>query len=182
MWERRWRTIGYWLAAVGFSQLLILGLQLAMRRAPPNELMTSHYVFPSNHVAATVIVYGFLAVLLARRVGKLEGILVAAASIIVVIVVALAGVYFGRYWVSDAIGGAALAYGWVAIVAFSAMWRHPQAPPRRRFMPLVVFAVVLASVGVQFGVATPAPPDLASRPPPVLLTQAAWQQSELCGG
>ncbi|HEY2024480.1 bifunctional DedA family/phosphatase PAP2 family protein [Paraburkholderia sp.] len=178
VWERRWRTISYWLAAVAFSQLLILGLQLAMRRAPPNELMTSHYVFPSNHVAATVIVYGFLAFLLARRVGKLEGVLVAAASIIVVIVVALADVYFGRYWVSDAIGGAALAYGWVAIVALSAVWRHPQAPPRRRFMPLVVLAVVLASVGVQFGVATPAPLDSASGPPPVLLTQAAWQQFE----
>jgi membrane protein DedA with SNARE-associated domain/membrane-associated phospholipid phosphatase len=177
-WERRWRTITYWLAAVAFSQLLILGLQFAMHRAPPNALMTGHYVFPSNHVAATVIVYGFLAFLLARRVGKLEGVLVAAASTIVVIVVALAGVYFGRYWVSDAIGGAALAYGWVAIVALSAMWRHPQAPPRRWFMPPVVLAVVLVSVGVQLGVATPAPQDGAPRPSPVLLTQAAWTQSE----
>jgi PAP2 superfamily. len=70
-------------------------------------------VFPSNHVAATVIVYGFLAFLLARRVGMLEGLLVATASTVVVIVVALAGLYFGRYWVSDAIGGAALAYIWV---------------------------------------------------------------------
>ncbi|OLL28995.1 phosphoesterase [Burkholderia sp. SRS-W-2-2016] len=178
VWERRWHTIGYWLAAVAFSQLLIAGLQLAMRRAPPNELMTSHYVFPSNHVAATVVVYGFLAFLLARRVGKLEGVLVAGASIIVVIVVALAGVSFGRYWVSDAIGGAALAYAWVAIVALTAIWRHPRPPPQRRFMPLVVGAVVLTSVGVQLGVARPAPPDRTARPAPVRFTQAQWQQSE----
>ncbi|APA87325.1 VTT domain-containing protein [Paraburkholderia sprentiae WSM5005] len=176
-WERRWRTITYWLAAVGFSQLLILGLQFAMRRAPPNELMTSHFVFPSNHVAAAVIVYAFLAFLLARRVGKLEGVLVAGASIIVVIVVALAGVYFGRYWVSDAIGGAALAAVWVSLIALTAIWRHPQPPPQRRFMPLVVLAVVALSVGLQLGVAMPTPPDSAPQPPPVQLTQTQWKLS-----
>ncbi|MCC8405841.1 VTT domain-containing protein [Paraburkholderia sp. MMS20-SJTN17] len=177
IWERRWRTITYWLAAVAFSQLLILGLQFAMRRAPPNELMASQYVFPSNHVAATVIVYGFLAFLLARRVGRLEGVLVAGASIIVVIVVALAGVYFGRYWVSDAIGGAALAYAWVALIALTAMWRHPQPPPQRRFMPLLVLAIIAVSVGLQLGLAMPTPPDSAPQPPPVQLTQAQWKLS-----
>ena len=130
-----------------------------MHRAPPNELMTSHYVFPSNHVAATVIVYGFLAFLLARRVGMLEGVLVAAASTIVVIVVALAGVYFGRYWVSDAIGGAALAYVWVAIVALTAMWRHPQAPPPTRVHARRwCWWSCCVSVGAQLGVNPPAPP------------------------
>jgi len=176
--ERRWRTMGYWLAAVVFSQLLIFALQFAMHRAPPNDLMVGAYVFPSDHVAATVIVYGFLAFLLARRVGMLEGVMVAAASAIVVIVVALAGLYFGKYWVSDAIGGAALAYIWVAIVALTAMWRHPETPPERTFMPVVVLLVMLVSVGVQLGVAMPAPPpDTALRPPPVLVTQAQWTLS-----
>jgi membrane protein DedA with SNARE-associated domain/membrane-associated phospholipid phosphatase len=178
LWERRWRTIGYWLAAVVFSQLLIFALQFAMQRAPPNELMTGHYVFPSNHVAATVIVYGFLAFLLARRVGMVEGVLVAAASTIVVIVVALAGLYFGLYWLSDAIGGAALAYVWVAIVALTAMWRHPQAPPQREFMPVVVLVVVLVSVGAQLAVNMPGPPSgSVQHPPPVLVTQSEWTLS-----
>jgi len=176
--ERRWRTIGYWLAAVVFSQLLIFALQFAMHRAPPNELLSDAYVFPSNHVAATVIVYGFLAFLLARRVGMLEGLLVTTVSTVVVFVVALAGLYFGRYWVSDAIGGAALAYIWVAIVALTAMLRHPEVPPSRGLMPLVVLVVMLVSVGVQLGVNPPAPPpDNAQRPPPVLVTQAQWTGS-----
>ena len=176
--ERRWRTIGYWLAAVVFSQLLIFALQFAMHRAPPNELLSDAYVFPSNHVAATVIVYGFLAFLLARWVGMLEGLLVTTVSTVVVFVVALAGLYFGRYWVSDAIGGAALAYIWVAIVALTAMLRHPEVPPSRGLMPLVVLVVMLVSVGVQLGVNPPAPPpDNAQRRPPVLVTQAQWTGS-----
>lgn len=174
--ERRWRTIGYWLAAVVFSQLLIFALQFAMHRAPPNELLSGAYVFPSNHVAVTVIVYGFLAFLLARRVGMLEGLLVATASTVVVIVVALAGLYFGRYWVSDAIGGAALAYIWVAIVALTAMLRHPEAPPPRGFMPVVVLVVMLVSVGVQLSINRPSPDD-TPRPAPVLVTQAQWTVS-----
>lgn len=176
--ERRWRAVGYWLAAVVFSQLLIFALQLAMHRAPPNQLLSDAYVFPSNHVAATVIVYGFLAFLLVRRVGMLGGLFVATASTVIVIVVALAGLYFGRYWVSDAIGGAALAYIWVAIVALTAMLRHPEVPPSRGFMPVVVLAVMLVSVGVQLSVNPPAAaPDNMPLPQPVLVTQAQWTVS-----
>ncbi|AXL49874.1 phosphoesterase [Paraburkholderia caffeinilytica] len=176
--EQRWRTIGYWLAAVVFSQLLIFALQFAMHRAPPNELLSDAYVFPSNHVAATVIVYGFLAFLLVRRVGMLEGLFVATASTVVVIVVALAGLYFGRYWVSDAIGGAALAYIWVAIVSLTAMLRHPEVPPSRGFMPVVILVVMLVSVGVQLSINPLAPtPDNMPRPQPVLVTQAQWTVS-----
>ncbi|RDK01081.1 bifunctional DedA family/phosphatase PAP2 family protein [Paraburkholderia lacunae] len=174
-WERRWRTIGYWLAAVVFSQLLIFALQFVMHRAPPASLASNAYVFPSNHVAATVIVYGFLAFLLARRVGMLEGLAVATASAVVVVVVALAGLYFGRFWVTDALGGAALAYAWVAIVALTAIWRHPEAPPSRRFMPVVILLVLLVTVGVQLGVNPPAAPPDSTRPqPPVLITQSQW--------
>src|SRR6185437_13791202 len=177
VWERRWRTVGYWLAAAAFSQLLIFGLQFAMHRSPPNELMTGHYVFPSNHVAAAVIVYGFLAFLLARRVGMVQAVLVAAASIIVMIVVALAGVYFGRYWLSDAIGGAALAYAWVGFVALTAIWRHPQAPPQRPLMPAVMLVVVLLSAGAQLAVNLPAPPGSVPNPPPIRVTQSEWTRS-----
>jgi membrane protein DedA with SNARE-associated domain/membrane-associated phospholipid phosphatase len=175
--ERRWRTVGYWLAAVVFSQMLIFALQFAMQRAAPNGLMTNTYAFPSNHVAATVIVYGFLAFLLARRVGMLEGLLVVTASTLVVIVVALAGVYFGRYWMSDAIGGAALSYVWVAIVSLTAMLRHPQPPPTRRWMPAVVLVVLLASIGLQSGLGMMAPPGTPAPLPLARVTQQQWTLS-----
>ncbi|MFM0440039.1 phosphoesterase [Paraburkholderia strydomiana] len=175
--ERRWRTVGYWLAAVVFSQMLIFALQFAMQRAAPNALMTNTYAFPSNHVAATVIVYGFLAFLLARRVGMLEGLLVVTASTLVVTVVALAGVYFGRYWVSDAIGGAALSYVWVAIVALTAMLRHPESPPARSWMPAIVLLVVLASMGLQSGLGMMTPPGTPAPLPLARVTQQQWTLS-----
>lgn len=121
VWERHWRTLGYWLAAVVFSQLLIFTLQSVIHRAPPDALVSGAYVFPSNHVAAVVVVYGFLAFLLARRVGTLVGVFVVTATTVVVVGVSLSGLYFGRFWFSDAIGGAALASVWVSVVAFTAV-------------------------------------------------------------
>ncbi|MEC5406167.1 VTT domain-containing protein [Paraburkholderia sp. MPAMCS5] len=177
LWERRWRTIGYWLAAVVFSQLLIFALQFALQRAAPNHLMTDAYVFPSNHVAAAVIVYGFLAFLLARRVGMLEALLVVTASMLIVLVIALAGVYFGRYWVSDAIGGAALAYVWVAIVGLTAIVRHPQPPPPRRWMPAIVLAVVLTSMGAQSGLGMMGTPQDMAPQPLSHVTREQWTVS-----
>jgi membrane protein DedA with SNARE-associated domain len=177
-WERRWRTLGYWLVAVAFSQLLIFALHFAMHRSPPGLPASDAYVFPSNHVSAAVIVYGFLAFLLARRVGTLAGVFVAATSAAIVVVVALAGLYFGRFWLSDAIGGAALASVWVAIVVLIAMWRHPEMPPSRSFMPVVILLVVCASVMVQLSVNPLAlKPGSTRRAALVMVTQSQWTDS-----
>jgi membrane-associated phospholipid phosphatase len=167
VWERRWRTLGYWLAAVVFSQLLIFTLQLAIHRAPPDSLASGAYVFPSNHVAAVVVVYGFLAFLLARRVGTLAGVFVVTVSTVVVVSVSLSGLYFGRFWFSDAIGGAALASVWVAVVQRS-----------RGFIPVLMLMVVCVSVAVQLGAGTPAPkPDSATGSAPVIATTSQWTDS-----
>ncbi|MGP8432679.1 VTT domain-containing protein [Paraburkholderia fungorum] len=178
VWERRWRTLGYWLTAVVFSQLLIFTLQLAIHRAPPDSLASGAYVFPSNHVAAVVVVYGFLAFLLARRVGTLVGVCVVTASTVVVVGVSLSGLYFGRFWFSDAIGGAALASVWVSVVAFTAVWRRPVVQPSHGFMPALILTVVCVSVAVQLDAGTPAPkPDSAPGTAPVIVTTSQWTDS-----
>ncbi|EIM94730.1 bifunctional DedA family/phosphatase PAP2 family protein [Paraburkholderia hospita] len=178
VWERRWRTVGYWLICVGFSQLLIVAIQLAIHRAPPDKLTTDFNVFPSNHVAAATIVYGFLAFLLARRVGRLERLFVAMTSVVFVVVIALAGVYFGRFWLSDAVGGATLSAVWVAIVALITIWRNPDSPSSKRFLPvimlLLVSAVVMVQINVNPGILAP---DSARRPALILVTQALWTGS-----
>ncbi|OUL73285.1 bifunctional DedA family/phosphatase PAP2 family protein [Paraburkholderia hospita] len=175
VWAHRWRTLGYWFAAVIFSQLLILTLQFAIHRAPPDLLASGAYVFPSDHVAAVVVVYGFLAFLLTRRVGMLAGVVVVTTSTVVVVSVALAGVYFGRFWFSDSIGGAALALVWVAVVAFAAVWRKPVAPPSRGFIPALILTVMCVSVAVQSDVGRPTTKlDSAPAKAPVTATTSQW--------
>ncbi|SDH96632.1 bifunctional DedA family/phosphatase PAP2 family protein [Paraburkholderia phenazinium] len=174
-YERRWLAVAYWLAAVAFSQLLIFAIQLIVRRAPPGHAGLDVYAFPSNHVAASAIVYGFLAFLLARRVGKVQGILVTTISTAIVVAVAFAGLYFGRFSFSDAVGGAAFAAIWVAVVALTAVWRNPKTPASREFMPFVMLVVICASATPQIllnrSVSAPANEP---RPPLHVVTEAQW--------
>lgn len=173
--ERRWRTIAWWLSAVAFSQLLILAIQLATRHLPLGALASSARAFPSNHVAATVIIYGFLAFLVERRVGSVSRVLVAVATVAVVTAVTLSGLYFDRFTLSDALGGAALAAIWVFLVALMAVWRHPEKPRARPLMPVAVLAVIGVAVAAQVATGRELPSaEVAQRPVVVVVTPAQW--------
>lgn len=143
--ERRWRTIAYWLIAAGVSQLLIVVLRFAIHHAGPGSATIEAYVFPSDRVASMVIVYGFVMFLLVRRATMLEAVMVAALGNAIVVAVTFAGLYFDRFLFSDAIGGAAFASIWVAAVVLTSLWRYPARPPQRTFMPGIVLAALVAA-------------------------------------
>jgi undecaprenyl-diphosphatase len=147
--ERRWRTITYWLVAVAFSQLLVVAIQFAGRAPALTPHMAAPHAFPSNDVAATVVIYGFLAFLLSRRVGMLMGVFIATVTSAIVTAIALSGLYFGRFTISDVIGSTALAAIWVFLIALTAVWRHPGKPPPRPLMPFAGLAIVCVSGALQ---------------------------------
>jgi undecaprenyl-diphosphatase len=173
VFERRWRTLAYWLSAVVFSQFLILAIQITTQRPLPGAVASSLRAFPSNHVAASVVIYGFLSFLLARRVGTVSRILVAMATVAILFSVAFSGIYFGRFTFSDAVGGAALAAAWVFLVALTSVWRYPAKPPPRPMMPVAVFAVVCASVALQFRASLQVT-ALEPAPPAIVVTPLQW--------
>jgi membrane protein DedA with SNARE-associated domain len=177
-YERRWLAVAYWLAAAAFSQLLIFAIQVTVRHAPPGHAGADVYAFPSNHVAASAIVYGFLAFVLARRVGKFQALAAATLSTTTVVAVAFAGLYFGRFSFSDAVGGAAFAAVWVAVVALTAVWRHPGRPASHPFMPAVVLVVLGATVLIQIWLNPLASVPSNQQPQPLnVVTEAQWTDS-----
>ncbi|MDR5783942.1 VTT domain-containing protein [Caballeronia sp. LZ065] len=169
--ERRWRTVAYWVAALAFSQLLVVAIRFTAHEPLAVSFAPSTHRFPSSHVAATVVIYGFLAFLLLRRVRLLTGVLVATATSAIVTAVALAGLYFGRFTISDALGSAALAAVWVFLIALTAVWRNPSKPKPRPLMPVAVLVVICASVALQLSDDT----EARSAPPAsVVITPIQW--------
>ncbi|WP_322031105.1 VTT domain-containing protein [Paraburkholderia sp. J76] len=178
--ERRWRTIAYWMIAAGVSQVLILILRFAIHHtAPGRGQALEAYVFPSDRVSTMVIVYGFVMFLLVRRASMLEAAIVAAVGNAIVVAVAFAGLYFDRFLFSDAIGGAAFAAIWVAIVVLTSLWRYPKRPPQRVFMPPVVLVVLICAFVLQAMLpgSTAEPPTAATAAPPVVISQLEWSDS-----
>ncbi|CAB3763005.1 bifunctional DedA family/phosphatase PAP2 family protein [Paraburkholderia humisilvae] len=177
-YERRWRTVVYWVVAVTFSQALIVAIQLIVHRTPPWGGSADGYAFPSNHVAASVVIYGFLGFILTRRAGVYSAIIVTTVSTAILIAIAFAGVYSGRFAFSDAIGGAAFAAFWVAIVALTAVWRNPRIRSPRPWMPVVVLAVICVSVVLQyrFQPESLAMPPMVNRPA-IVVSEAQWTDS-----
>jgi membrane protein DedA with SNARE-associated domain len=177
-YERRWRTVAYWLIAVAFSQLLIVAIQSIVQRVPPWSASGGTFAFPSNHVAASVIVYGFLGFILVRRAGVFVGIMVTTFGTAILLATSFAGLYADRFSFSDALGGAAFASIWVALVALLAVWRHPEGLGSRPLMPLVALGVLAASVTLQYH-ARPASlsmPGEANRAP-IVVSEAQWTDS-----
>ncbi|WP_250452983.1 VTT domain-containing protein [Caballeronia sp. ATUFL_M2_KS44] len=172
--ERRWRTVAYWLAAVVFSQLLVAVIRFTTHQPLPISFAPAGRTFPSSHLAATVVIYGFLAFLLLRRVGMLTGVFIATATSGIVTAVALAGLYFGRFTISDALGSAALAASWVFLIALTAVWRNPGKPKPRPLMPFAVLAVISASVALQVSDDTEAH---SAAPATVVITPIEWMDT-----
>ena len=169
--ERRWRTIVYWVVAAAVSQVLILAIRLAVHHAMPGNDIIANYVFPSDRVASVVIVYGFMMYMLVRRVNGLQAATVATLVNAIIVAVTFAGLYFERFLFSDALGGAALALLWVAAIVFMSLWRYPQRPPQRDFMPAVVLAVLAAAFIAQRG---REPGNERQQEAPVVVSQSDW--------
>jgi undecaprenyl-diphosphatase len=104
----------------------------------------------------------------------LTGVCIATATSGIVTAVALAGLYFGRFTISDALGSAALAAMWVFLIALTAVWRHPGKPRRRPLMPFAVLAVICASVGLQLSDDTQAH---SAPPATVVITPIQWMDT-----
>src|SRR5258707_11414618 len=70
-WKRTWRTAAYWLTAIAGAAALNTGIKAALHRVRPGELFYSGwsvFSFPSGHSTMNVVLYGFLAFLIAREI------------------------------------------------------------------------------------------------------------------
>ena len=114
---------------------------------PAVPVLDGNPAFPSGHVAVGGVVYVLLAYLLIRELrGRLSRALLLCFGVVVTLLLALTRLYFGVHWMSDVLGGFALAGFWLAIMIFLIIGHrrlHPfQASPRSLWQ-LVVQAVIL---------------------------------------
>ncbi|MGJ7498504.1 VTT domain-containing protein [Variovorax sp. RT4R15] len=146
--KRCWRTLGYWLAAAGFAQLLVWTLKFTLGRARPTEIYSGFdpFSFPSGHAAMNIVVYGFLAFLLARAKPVGTKIAITMSTAMAIALVAFSRLYLGAHWFSDVLASFSLGLAWVALlsIAYLTHVRHERVSA----LPLsMVVGITLAAVG-----------------------------------
>ncbi len=129
--RRRWKDLILLLAAVPLGMLLNVAMKHTFLRARPSagplsDLLES-YSFPSGHVAASTLLYGFLVVLVFHETERPSlRVLALASAVLAVVSVAVSRVYLGVHYTTDVAAAAVEALGWLflcwSIVRFSA--RH----------------------------------------------------------
>ncbi|HEY0721768.1 MAG TPA: VTT domain-containing protein [Gammaproteobacteria bacterium] len=126
LWKRRWMAAAHWCGATLFALALTQALKWSTHISRPSEIYTgiSALSFPSGHSTLSAVIYGFLAVLIAREVRISLRWIVYAVFAVLITTIAFSRLYLGAHWLSDVMGGLTLGLIWVALLGI-AYRRHP---------------------------------------------------------
>ncbi|TAY05849.1 phosphatase PAP2 family protein (plasmid) [Rhizobium leguminosarum] len=119
-WKRAWRTAAFWLVAVGGASALNTVIKVTLHRARPDELLYagwSAFSFPSGHSTTNMVLYGFLAFLIAGEFRPAVRVLIGTGAAVLIFMIACSRLYLGAHWFSDVAGGAAVGSAWFILLA-----------------------------------------------------------------
>ena len=144
--KRCWRTAGFWALTVfgGMSGVQLLKWVIHLPRPVAIYQGASAYGFPSGHTTMSVILYGFLSILLARRLsgpwrwGLFSGV------IMISFVIGISRLYLGAHWLSDVLGGLMIGACWTALLGIAYLKSSAEIVPRRL---LGIVSVIVIMIG-----------------------------------
>lgn len=140
---RRWQTLAYWIAAVLFAEFLVLVLQVGLERARPEmRYAVEPYSFGSGHAALSIVVYGFLAFLVAHGKPGWQKIALALPAAGIAALIAFSRLYLGAHWFSDVAASAGLGLAWIGLLCIAYINHVREQPLRALPMFIVVFTTL----------------------------------------
>ena len=151
-WRRDWSSAGHWLAALAFALLAAPLVKYLVQIPRPDSGVPGlgPYAFPSAHVLRATVVYGFLAVLIARAVSPRWRWLPYALAGLATACVAVARLYLGVHWLSDVLGALTLGLIWISALGI-AYRRHSRLATGWPALSAVSIAALCLGLGLQSG-------------------------------
>lgn len=119
LWKHAWRTAVFWLVAIAGASALNTIIKVTLHRARPDELLYSGwsaFSFPSGHSTTNMVLYGFLAFLIARELRPALQLSVALGAAALIFLITFSRLYLGAHWFSDVVGGAAFGSAWLILL------------------------------------------------------------------
>lgn len=142
LYKRNFPAAIHWLAAILFGTILtrVLKVSLQIPRPDPNLFPGSgHYSFPSAHSTMSMLLYGFLAIIICREIQSKWRNHIYAAAAILISMIAISRLYLGAHWLSDVMGGLSLGLAWITLLGI-AYRRH--LSPALVTRPLIIVSML----------------------------------------
>jgi undecaprenyl-diphosphatase len=138
LWQRNIPAAIHWVAAIAFGGIMTRVLKVSLQIPRPNDLIagTSGFSFPSAHATMSMVVYGFLAVLIARELEPRGRRIIYVGSSLLIMSIAFSRLYLGVHWVTDIVGGLTLGFAWVSLLGIA--YRRHISP----LLPVAGFATI----------------------------------------
>lgn len=148
LWRRARSAAWHWLAALGFGVLTTSLFKWLFQVQRPFEAgyqgWLGSWSFPSNHATMGTILFGFLAVLIARETPPNRRWIPYLAAALVYLPIAFSRLYLGVHWLTDTLAGIALGLAWVSLVGLAYNQRPSRAVGRRSLVLAALAAVALS--------------------------------------
>jgi undecaprenyl-diphosphatase len=121
IWRRNHSATWHWLAALGFGMATNLLFKGLLPVSSPTEVSQGvvGYSFPSSYATFSTLVFGFLAVLIAREISLARRWIIYLAAAFVIVPIAFARLYLGIHWLTDTLAGLCLGLIWVAVLGLA---------------------------------------------------------------
>jgi membrane-associated phospholipid phosphatase len=142
---KRWHAAIYMGVAIAGAAAFVGGAKMVLKRPRPMAIYDGivEYSFPSGHAAMTMVLLGFVGLLLMQGTAPSRRRYAAFACITAILWICVSRVYLGAHWFSDVAVGLLFGLAWVALVG-TLYLRHETAPlPARTLAAVVLAAYVL---------------------------------------
>lgn len=117
-WRWRWRIATIFAITCGGGAVLSTGLKLFFGKSRPqlwSQLITeTSYSFPSGHALGSMVLYGFLAYLLAQRF-PLQKWLIYGIAVVLIGSIGFSRLYLGIHWPTDVLAGYSIGFLWLSV-------------------------------------------------------------------
>lgn len=102
-----------------------------------------------GHIVLSIVVYGFLAFLLARKKPINAKIAITLGAVVTIVLIASSRLYLGAHWFSDVVASLSLGLAWVAVLAIAYMY-HARDGQLSALPPILIVVATLALVEVSY--------------------------------
>jgi membrane-associated phospholipid phosphatase len=142
----RWRAAKYLVIAFVGAAIWVELIKLLLQRSRPADLYDgpSQFSFPSGHATMSIVLFGFLAILLAHGASPQLRRTIISTALTLILLIGFSRIYLGAHWFSDVLAGLSFGVAWVALLAI-AYFRVAPAPLPGGPLSAILVAVLVAS-------------------------------------